>query len=624
MSEDLVINVNANTAQANAALDKTKEAVKKVGDEAVNTTAKSKSSFDGLSKNLIPAAAAFLAFKLAVRGIRTALNELDDASKEDSLVSGKLKEAAIVASESVKNLGLTFEKFKQTAASALAPVIGYMAKDLSDAINGTTKDMQDNAETVNELATGYAVLKTVLGVVGGTFQLVFGAMQAAIADVLIIVGKLAQGFGFLAGVISKDLGDSIKSFGDTMVASADAVGDKALANLAASGKKLGAAFSGAMFDETMKGFDKYKSAIADKAEEISVMDKAMKKVEELLKLKKESSEIARKDLEEYRKKLPEMMVEAEIEQKIYNIKAAQRKERWEQHLINVEDSRILELNNLLENEKWKAIKKQVEEQEKLVAANAATSEARNANYLEKTGKLVSGEESASSMKINQTPTEIDYFKSRMELEMEFYASSVENANAYANEILAIDDYMNGTIQQQEGRRRAQELIAEKKNAQLKQMTWQEAANGISGALGNLAVLMQSKNKQLFEIGRAAALAQNVVDTIQSAASSYAFGSRLGGPILGAAFAATAVVAGAVRASQLMSAQPSGGGNVGGGYTDTGNIGGPGGQTSGAGVGASSQVNVSLYGERFGADQVRGLIDAINAETKDGKKVTVKV
>jgi hypothetical protein len=157
---------------------------------------------------------------------------------------------------------------------------------------------------------------------------------------------------------------------------------------------------------------------------------------------------------------------------------------------------------------------------------------------------------------------------------------------------------------------------------------QEVRDGISNALGNMATLMQSKNQVLFRIGQVAALAQNVISTYEAAASAYAFGCKIsaGNPVVGAAFAATAVVAGAMRASQIMAASPTSNSAVGGsgGYTDTSNVGGPGGGTSGAGVGASSQVNVSLYGERFGSDQVRGLIDAINAETKDGKKVTVKV
>ena len=104
-----------------------------------------------------------------------------------------------------------------------------------------------------------------------------------------------------------------------------------------------------------------------------------------------------------------------------------------------------------------------------------------------------------------------------------------------------------------------------------QGSWQGKLQVASGVLGNLSTLMQSENKKQFEIGKKAAIAQAVIDTISSAQA--AFGAMAGipyvGPALGAAAAAAAIVAGMARVQQIKSTQFGGGASVsasGGGST----------------------------------------------------------
>lgn len=176
---------------------------------------------------------------------------------------------------------------------------------------------------------------------------------------------------------------------------------------------------------------------------------------------------------------------------------------------------------------------------------------------------------------------------------------------------------------------AEQELEEQKHVDAQVMLWESGAMGkmaaIGGVLNNLASLMQSKNKSLFMIGKVAAMAQNVIDTIASAASSYAFGARIGGPITGGVFAATAVLAGVVRAQQIMSTQIGGGGMPGGGSS------GGGASTSGADAAKSQaaaaekrNVNVTLYGDNFSGTQVRGLIAAINEQTGDNMSLKAQV
>ena len=81
----------------------------------------------------------------------------------------------------------------------------------------------------------------------------------------------------------------------------------------------------------------------------------------------------------------------------------------------------------------------------------------------------------------------------------------------------------------------------------------------SSAFGNLSSLMQSENKKMFQAGKVAAIAQATIDGYSSVLSSYKHGAALGGPVLGAAFAATAGVATAVQISNISSASFGGGG-----------------------------------------------------------------
>lgn len=79
---------------------------------------------------------------------------------------------------------------------------------------------------------------------------------------------------------------------------------------------------------------------------------------------------------------------------------------------------------------------------------------------------------------------------------------------------------------------------------------------ISSSLGffaNMATLSEHGNKNLARIGKAAAMVNIVISTIDAAQSSYAAAAKWGGPVAGAAAATAAVVAGMMRLRQLKNA-----------------------------------------------------------------------
>lgn len=102
-------------------------------------------------------------------------------------------------------------------------------------------------------------------------------------------------------------------------------------------------------------------------------------------------------------------------------------------------------------------------------------------------------------------------------------------------------------------------------------------------LNAAATLQSSSNKTLATIGKSAALVQIGINTQKSASSSFAFGSSIGGPALGAAFAAIAVAAGTAQAAKVAGIQ---------GFADGGIVG----NGSGASMGPDNTIIKARDGE----------------------------
>lgn len=144
-------------------------------------------------------------------------------------------------------------------------------------------------------------------------------------------------------------------------------------------------------------------------------------------------------------------------------------------------------------------------------------------------------------------------------------------------------------------------------------------SGMAGMFGDLSSLMQSGNKKLFNIGKAAAIAEATVKGYQSAVSAWEKGMKIGGPPLAGAFAAASVVKTGMLISNIASTSHNGGGG--------GAAGGGGGvaSTPAAAVPAAEaqQVNINLGDQNlFSRGMVLGLIDELNEAVADGAKITV--
>ena len=125
-----------------------------------------------------------------------------------------------------------------------------------------------------------------------------------------------------------------------------------------------------------------------------------------------------------------------------------------------------------------------------------------------------------------------------------YKQKVANANIAAQ---AENTKHQAAIEKETARRIAAERALETSKIQV-----------VASTLGNIATLMQTKNKELFEIGRAAAIAQATVNTFMGVSNALA-GPPTGPPFpLNIIFAASQGVALAVQLSNLASAHLAGG------------------------------------------------------------------
>lgn len=140
-------------------------------------------------------------------------------------------------------------------------------------------------------------------------------------------------------------------------------------------------------------------------------------------------------------------------------------------------------------------------------------------------------------------------------------------------------------------------------------------SALGGMFGDLSSLMNTNNKKLFKIGKAAAIAQATVDGYQAAVSAWDKGMKMGGPPLAAAFTAAsllktgALIAG-IKSQQYGGTSSSAAGAGAGGAAPA---------AAAAAPAASQTLNFAVTNDPFGISDrlVRQIVGAINQSQRDG-------
>lgn len=200
----------------------------------------------------------------------------------------------------------------------------------------------------------------------------------------------------------------------------------------------------------------------------------------------------------------------------------------------------------------------------------------------------------------------DQFATEQEIIQENYEKQLEQLQEFRDRKLTTEEEFN------ELERRIQKEHQEKM-LDLERARRDATLSAVSGALGDVASLMQTENKKLFAIGKAAAIAEATVSGYQAAVDAWQKGMKVGGPPVAAAFTAASIAKTGALISSIASTSYGGGS---GGASSAG---------GGVGVAATPSapqnnqyVNVNLTGEGpIGRGSIRGLIEQINEAIDDG-------
>lgn len=161
----------------------------------------------------------------------------------------------------------------------------------------------------------------------------------------------------------------------------------------------------------------------------------------------------------------------------------------------------------------------------------------------------------------------------------------------------------------------------KKLQDISQMSWNDQLALTVGKIGEMTAASASGSKAMFNINKAAAIANALLKAKESVTSAYAFGSKIGGPPLGAAMAGLAAAATAAQIGAIRSQQFGGGGSVsaGGGSSTVPT------QTaaaSGAGMAQTITIQGVNSGDLFSGDAVRTLIDRLIDAQRNGARIVL--
>lgn len=180
--------------------------------------------------------------------------------------------------------------------------------------------------------------------------------------------------------------------------------------------------------------------------------------------------------------------------------------------------------------------------------------------------------------------------------------------ARETELLTQEEYNEKALQVQRDFRDAM--------AQIDRDSFQQKADAWSGALGDLASLMQSGNKKLFNIGKAAAIAQATVDGWSAAVTAWDKGMKVGGPPVAAAFAAFSVLRTGVMIANIASQQFGGG-------ASGGMAGGGGGAPQVQDQGPTGVTNITVQGDVIGRNTGDALVKQINEAIAAGHRINLE-
>ena len=206
--------------------------------------------------------------------------------------------------------------------------------------------------------------------------------------------------------------------------------------------------------------------------------------------------------------------------------------------------------------------------------------------------------------------DLDRLKERFASERELIAEDYEQKLEMLNEFLE-----KKKITQEEFLKLEEEL-QKKHNERMRNLEEAKRSavlGALGGMFGDLASLMRTENERLFQIGKAASIAQATIKGYEAAVEAWDKGMKIGGPPLAAAFTAASLAKTGALISSIANTSSSGGGSSGGAGGAGGAVG-----AGGAPQVQTQRVDLNIIGgdsrDRMVARQV---IETLNSAQRDG-------
>jgi hypothetical protein len=155
------------------------------------------------------------------------------------------------------------------------------------------------------------------------------------------------------------------------------------------------------------------------------------------------------------------------------------------------------------------------------------------------------------------------------------------------------------------------------------MSYQDQAKHVANSMREQLTSVNTNSRAMFNINKVAAIANALLKAKESVTSAYAFGSKIGGPPLGAAMAGVAAAATAAQVAAIKS-QQFGGGMAGVGAS----AGAASAATTGLAETSAPSMNQTITiqgissGDLFGGDAVRTLIDRLIDAQRNGARIVL--
>ena len=200
----------------------------------------------------------------------------------------------------------------------------------------------------------------------------------------------------------------------------------------------------------------------------------------------------------------------------------------------------------------------------------------------------------------------------------------------ADAMLAIyQDYATARMSSGEDFNKTEETKAKEfadKMKSIDEQRFNDQLSGASGFFGNLSSLMNTEHRALFAVGKAAAISGAVVDGIAAAVGSFKVGAQLGGPLLGAAYAAASGVATGAQIAGIVSTSFGSGASTSAGSPSvsppTAVQGGQPAATGGGGNNNTLFVEGISDDQMFSGEAVRSLASKLVDFQRDGGQVVL--